>query len=51
VPAEGLLGAARLALRDAVAKSPAFNFAWGEVVEPIFLPVGGSNGGRQPVGT
>ncbi len=40
VPAEGLLGAARLALRaDAFAS---FNLACGQVVEPGLLYVGGS---------
>jgi hypothetical protein len=35
-PRDGLLGAARLALRVAVARPPAINLACGQVVEPSF---------------
>src|SRR5216684_468784 len=42
VGATGLLGAARLALRAAGSKPPAFNLACGQVVEPGLFHVAGS---------
>jgi hypothetical protein len=48
VPAAGLLGAARLALRVAGAKPPALKSACGRLVEPDCLSVAGSTD-EQPV--
>jgi hypothetical protein len=51
LPAEGLLGAARLAPAGPPSKTTAFNFAWRRSCRTHFFSVGGSNGGRQTVET